>query len=89
MQISPFLNGKVLQDYCFCESVDLIGHISHAGFSWETLPHADPWLIAQLSLLFLSYIFVIDVYHLIMSLQQCCHGNLDVDYWSDLFLVPW
>ena len=48
--------------------------MSHAQFSWETLPHADPWLIAQLSLLFLSYVFVIEVCHLIMSLQQCCHG---------------
>ena len=42
----------------------------------ETLPHADPWLIAQLSLLFLSYVFLsLDVCHLIMSLQQCCPGN--------------
>ena len=29
--------------------------------------------------------FVIDVCHHIKSLQQCCHGNLDVDWWSDLF----
>ena len=61
MQISPFFNGKVLPVYCFYESVDLIGYISHARFPWETLPHADPWLIAQFSLLFLSYVFVIDV----------------------------
>ena len=67
---------------------DLIGKISHARFSWETLPHADPWLIAQLSLLFLSC-FDLDVCHLIMSLQQCCHGYLDVACWSDLFLVAW
>ena len=56
MQISPFFNGKVMQDYCFYEFVDLIGDIRHALYSWETLPHADPWLIAQLSLLFLSYV---------------------------------
>ena len=79
---------KFLQDYFFYESVDLIGHISHARFLWETLPHADLWLIAQLSLLFLSYVFVIEVCHLIMSLQQCCHGNLNVDHWSDLFWLP-
>ena len=78
-----------MQGYCFCESVDLIGHISHARFSWETLPRVDPWLIAQLSLLFLSYVFVIEVCNLIMSLQQCCHEDFDVDHWSDLFLVAW
>ena len=23
-----------------------------------------------------------------MSLQHCCHGNLSVEHWSDLFLLP-
>ena len=50
----PSLIKKFLRDYCFCEFVELIGPISHARFSWETLPHAELWLIAQLSLLFLS-----------------------------------
>ena len=50
----PSFIEKFLRHYCFCESVDLIGPISHAWFSWETLPHAELWLIAQLSLLFLS-----------------------------------
>ena len=57
----PSLMEKFCKIIVFHESVDLIGYINHAQFLWETLPHADPWLIAQLSLLFLSYVFVIDV----------------------------
>ena len=85
----PSLVEKFCQFIVFASLVDLIGQISHARFLWETWPHADPWLIAQLSLLFLSYVFVIHICHLIKSLQQCCHGNLDVNHWSDLFLVAW
>ena len=90
MQISPFLNGNVFTRLLFLQLlVDKIGCINHAWFLWEPLCLADPWLIAQLSLLFLSYVFVIEVCHLIMSLQQCCHGNFCVDHWSDLILVGW
>ena len=64
MQISPFLNGKVFMRLLFLWFlVDQIGHISHAWFLWEPLCLADLWLIAQLSLLFLYYVFVIEVCH--------------------------
>ena len=57
MQISPFLNGNVFTRLLFLRLlVDKIGYINHAWFSWEPLCLADPWLIAQLSLLFLSYV---------------------------------
>ena len=58
MQISPFLNGNIFTRLLFLQLlVDKIGCINHAWFSWEPLCLADPWLIAQLSLLFLYYVF--------------------------------
>ena len=62
MQISPFLNGNVLEVYCFCDFlVNQIGYVSHVWFMWEPWSPAGPCLIAQLSLFFLSYVFLIDV----------------------------
>ena len=59
MQISPFLNGNIfIRLLVFLQFlVDKIGCINHAWFSWKPLCLADLWLIAQLSLLFLSYVF--------------------------------
>ena len=58
MQSSPFFNEKVFTRLLFLQLwFDKIGCISHAWFSWEPLCLAAPWLIAQLSLLFLSYVF--------------------------------
>ena len=52
---------------------------------------APYWSMANSTVIFIILIpcFVIDVCHLIMSLRQCCHRNLDIACWSDLFLVAW
>ena len=50
---------KLCKIIVFVSLLIIIGDINHARFLWETLPHADLWLIEQLSLLFLSYVLLL------------------------------